>query len=380
MSRARSVTLFAKAEPAMTGTARYAAALADQLPALGYRVALRRSRAPWPGALTRPLRRLGLDLDAFWTSYPLLAGPARPGVLHLTAQTLATALLAPRPRRPTVVTVHDILPYTLRHDPTLGTIRHPLDLLFYRLALRGLARADLVLADSAYTAAELDRAVGLGDGRVRVVPLGVDGRRFHPDRPTDELRAGYGLVEGERYVIYVGSEDPRKNLPALWRAFARVLTRHPEVRLLKVGTAHHQAERARLEELGRQLGIAAAVRFLGQVSDEALRSLYGLAAVCVVPSLYEGFGLPVLEAMACGAPVVCSNRTSLPEVAADAALVVEPEPESLAAAIARILADPAGQDELRQRGLRRAAAYTWRRTAEQTAAAYEDLRAQCGNP
>jgi glycosyltransferase involved in cell wall biosynthesis len=212
------------------------------------------------------------------------------------------------------------------------------------------------------------------------VPLGVDPRRFHPDRPTDELPARFGLVEGERYVIYVGSEDPRKNLPALWRAFARVLARHPEARLLKVGTAHHQAERARLEELGRQLGIASAVRFLGQVSDEALRSLYGLAAVCVVPSLYEGFGLPVLEAMACGAPVVCSNRTSLPEVAGDAALLAEPEPESLAAAIEQVLADPARQDDLRQRGLRRAAAYTWRRTAEQTAAAYEDLRAQCGNP
>jgi glycosyltransferase involved in cell wall biosynthesis len=376
----RAVALFAKAEPAMTGTARYAAALAAELPRLGYTVRLRRSDPLWPAALTRPARRLGFDLDAFWTSYPLIVGRPRGQLLHLTAQTLATALLGPRPRCPTVVTVHDILPYTLRDDRRLGTTRHPIDRLFYRLALRGIGRADLILADSRYTAAELAATVDIPEERARVVPLGVDAGRFRPAPLTDELRARYRLVEGERYVVYVGSEDPRKNLSALWRAFAAVHARHPEARLLKIGAAHHQAERGRLEELGRTLGIAPAVRFLGQVPDEELRALYGAAAVCVVPSLYEGFGLPVLEAMACGVPVVASNRTSLPEVAGDAALVVEPLPAGLATAIERVLGDPALQGELRARGLERARAYSWRRTAEQTAAAYEDLLAQCGIP
>jgi glycosyltransferase involved in cell wall biosynthesis len=376
----RSVSLFAKAEPAMTGTARYATALASELAELGYRVGVRHSRPPWPAAATRPFRRLGVDLDAFWTSYPLVAGRCRARLLHLTAQTLATALLGPRPRCPTVVTVHDILPYTLRDDRRLGTMRHPIDRLFYRLALRGIGRADLILANSRYTAAVLAATLGFAEERVRVTPFGVDAARFHPEPLSDQTRARYRLSADERYVIYVGSEDPRKNLPALWRAFAAVLARHPQARLLKVGIGHHQAERGRLEELARALGIAPAVRFLGQVPDEALPALYGAASVCVVPSLYEGFGLPVLEAMACGVPVVASNRTSLPEVAGDGALVVEPHPAGLAAAIDRLLGDEALRAALRARGLARARAYTWRRTAEQTATAYEDLLAQCGNP
>jgi glycosyltransferase involved in cell wall biosynthesis len=111
------------------------------------------------------------------------------------------------------------------------------------------------------------------------------------------------------------------------------------------------------------------------VPESDLPALYSLASVCVVPSLYEGFGLPVLEAMACGAPVVCSDRTSLPEVAGEDALVVEPTAAGLASAIAALLDEPARAAGLRERGLRRVAGYSWRRTAELTAAVYDELLA-----
>jgi glycosyltransferase involved in cell wall biosynthesis len=272
-----------------------------------------------------------------------------------------------------VATVHDVLPYTFRHDPELGTLRHPFDALFYRLALRGLRRADAVLADSCYTAGEVARAADLADAAIRVVPLGVDAGRFRPIAPSRELFDRYGLSPDERYVVYVGSEDPRKNLPALLRAFAIVAASRPELRFLKVGPPHHADRRLELVRQADELRIADRVRLLDHVPDEELPALYGASAVCAVPSLGEGFGLPVLEAMACGVPVVASNRTSLPEVTADAALLVEPEPARLAQAISRLLDHPELAAELRERGLRQAARFPWRRTAELTAEAYDDV-------
>jgi glycosyltransferase involved in cell wall biosynthesis len=372
---ARSVTLFAKKEPSVTGTSRYAAVLAGELSALGWQVERVESTPPWPGRVGRLGRRLGADVSAFWSSYPLAAPRGSGALLHLTSQTLATALLASRRRRPTVVTVHDILPYQLRHEPRMSALRHPVDVAFYRLALRGLRRADAILSDSAYTADALVRHGALRRDLIRVVPLGVDHGQFRPVEPDRSLRARYRLSSEARFVVYVGSEHPRKNLDALVEAFGAVAPRFGDLRLLKVGRAHHAAERARLRTLAGQLGIADRVVFLDDVPESDLPALYSLASVCVVPSLYEGFGLPVLEAMACGAPVVCSDRTSLPEVAGEDALVVEPTAAGLASAIAALLDEPARAAGLRERGLRRVAGYSWRRTAELTAAVYDELLA-----
>jgi glycosyltransferase involved in cell wall biosynthesis len=374
VSRDRSVTLFAKHEPTLTGTARYAAALADELARLGWRVRGRASRSPLPGWLGAAARRRGFDLAAVWASYPLVPPRADGSVLHLTSQTVATAVALARPPGPLVVTVHDILPWVLRHDPELATLRQPLDRALYRLALRGLAAADLLLADSRATADDLSRELGVRDDALAVVPLGVDGERFRPSGRVDEARRRYVLPRECQHVIYVGSEDPRKNLTTLVEAFARVAARHPSARLVKVGAAHHAGERGRLRALAERRGIADRVRFLDQVPEADLAPLYGAAAVCAIPSRHEGFGLPVLEAMACGVPVVCANRSSLPEVAGDAALVVEPTPEAFAEAIGRLLDDAALRSDLRQRGLSRAAGYTWRRTAELTAECYRLAR------
>jgi len=128
--------------------------------------------------------------------------------------------------------------------------------------------------------------------------------------------------------------------------------------------------RARLGALAEARGVADRVLFLDRVPDEDLAPLYGAATVCAVPSLHEGFGLPVLEAMACGVPVVCANRSSLPEVAGADALVVEPTPDGFADALGRVLDDGSLRADLRRRGLRRAAGYTWRCTAELTVACY----------
>jgi glycosyltransferase involved in cell wall biosynthesis len=316
-------------------------------------------------------RCAGLDVNAFLAHYPLRLPWPKADVYHLTAHTFAGALLFGPPPGPVVVTVHDVVPYLVRHDRKLRAYRHPLHRLFDRLALRGLQRADALLADSHWTQRTLVDVLGIAAHRITVVPLGVEHERYRPLDVPARFRKRYRLPEGPRYVLYVGSEDPRKNLAALWRAFALVCGRRRDVRLIKVGAPHHPGERRRLQALAHALGIGEALRWIDSVPEADLPLFYNAAGVVVLPSLYEGFGLPVLEALACGARVVCSNTTALPEVAGSDAMLCAPVPGDLARAIECCLAGehagPAQQDrEERQRWARR---FTW----TQTAAAVDDV-------
>jgi glycosyltransferase involved in cell wall biosynthesis len=274
-----------------------------------------------------------------------------------------------------VVTVHDVIPYLLRNDPCLCTYRTPADRLFDRLALAGLRRADWLFADSEYTKRCLVAELGLRPQTIEVVYLGVEHERFRPLAASPAVRERYGLPEGRRYLIYVGSEDPRKNLPTLIRALALVRARLPELELIKVGRAHFVQERRRLLALAQQTGVREAIHFLDDVPEQDLPLLYNLADACVLPSLYEGFGFPVLEAMACGTPVVCSNATSLPEVAGDAAVLVDCTGGGgeLAAALYRVLSDSALRFALGGKGLARAARFRWSNTARLAVGAYRRI-------
>jgi alpha-1,3-rhamnosyl/mannosyltransferase len=176
----------------------------------------------------------------------------------------------------------------------------------------------------------------------------------------------------EKYVLYFGSNKPHKNLPRLVEAFARWHTesRESQIRLVVAGQwdVRYPEAKQRAEDLN------APVLFIGSVDDAALPALYSSATAFVFPSLYEGFGLPPLEAMACGVPVVCSNAASLPEVVGDAALLVNPRAaEEIAAAITRVLTDAALRDELRAKSLVRASQFSWERTARATLRVYESV-------
>jgi glycosyltransferase involved in cell wall biosynthesis len=197
------------------------------------------------------------------------------------------------------------------------------------------------------------------------------------------IRERYALPEGPRYLIYVGSEDPRKNLPALVRTLAEVRRNLPDVELIKVGRPHFAHERCRLVELADQLGVHTAIHFLDDVPEDDLPALYNLAGVCVIPSLYEGFGLPVLEAMACGTPVVCADATSLPEVVGDAGLLVDCTGDSVAdlvTAVQAVLTDPALRQELAAKGRVQAARFRWTETASEVARLYGDLASPGSRP
>ena len=201
-----------------------------------------------------------------------------------------------------------------------------------------------------------------------VVPLGA-GDPFRPAYRT-HARASLDLPPERPIVLHVGSEEPRKNVETLLRALPRVAAAAPDVQLVRIGGRSHRATR-----LIRQLGLGAAVRYVHDVSDDVLALWYAAADVFVFPSLLEGYGLPVLEALRCGCPVIAANTSSIPEITGgrDAAVLLDDprDADALAAVITRLLRDPAQRAQLRKRGLTRAESLSWRNTAELTAAVYE---------
>jgi glycosyltransferase involved in cell wall biosynthesis len=269
-----------------------------------------------------------------------------------------------------VVTVHDVS--FLRH-PEWFSVR---DRVVLNAGVRAsVRRAARVLVPSGHARNELCTLLGVAPERVLVTPEGVDGRfapasGSHAQAADDVFFRRLGIRQP--YVLAVGNLQPRKNLSRLVEAWARLVRDGSDAghRLVVAGGFRGRRDGAAAQAVAA--GIGDRLVFPGYVPGADLPALYAGAELFVLPSLYEGFGLPVLEAMACGTPVACSRTTSLPEVAAGAAALFDPaDPGDIAAVLGALLADPALLADLRERGLQRAASATWRGCAELTAAAYE---------
>jgi alpha-1,3-rhamnosyl/mannosyltransferase len=238
------------------------------------------------------------------------------------------------------------------------------------LLRRSVRSARVVVTASQAAREDVLRVLGASAERAVVIPHGVD-RRFvpQPEAAIAAVRERFGLPAA--YVLHVSSGKPHKNVARLldaWRVVAGSGSARGAVLAVAGGDATAQ---------GAAFGPDPTVRFLGPIREDDLPGLYAGARLFVFPSLLEGFGLPVLEAMACGAPVVCSNASSLPEVAGDAAVLCDPnDTAALAAAVARVLADPDVRADLRQRGLARAVRFTWEEAARRFAQVYRDALAQ----
>jgi glycosyltransferase involved in cell wall biosynthesis len=263
---------------------------------------------------------------------------------------------------PTVVSVHD-LSYLAYPRSVSPRTRVMLSL----LVPRSVRRAARVIAISAFTRQDLVTRYGIAEEKISVIHLAA-GPAFHVLEDARKQRLPEGVTEP--FVLAVGNLEPRKNLARLVEAFG-ALAAEPAVsaKLVLVGKAKGQAPA--LARLVEQYGLRDRVVFTGYLEEDELVLLYNRAALFVYPSLYEGFGLPPLEAMACGCPVVASNVTAMPEVLGDAALLVDPlSAPALARAIKAVLSQETRARALRARGLRQAARYSWTKTAEQTRAVY----------
>ena len=259
-----------------------------------------------------------------------------------------------------VTTIHDLL-YKLVPDAHFGL--HGLGM---RVLVPSAARrSHRILVDAGSTANDLQQNLGVAAAKIDVVPLGVSPVPSVIPTPEPELRATLEL--GDRpLLLSVSAKRPHKNLLRLIEAHAR-LTPRPVLVLPGYPTPHEADLRARASELGTD----GDVRFPAWVSDADLEGLYAAAEVLVFPSLYEGFGLPVLEAMSRGVPVATSASGAIAEVAGDAASLFDPtDVTAITSAVQRLLDDPAERERLRVAGRARAATFTWERTAELTAAAY----------
>ncbi len=267
----------------------------------------------------------------------------------------------------TVVTVHDVFAWSCRGTSTL------LDTLIYRHWLpRIIHKVGAVITVSHHSQNDIQRYLQVAISRLRVIPYGV-APRFHPV-PLDQARAHllqrFGL--SRRYLLYVGALTVRKNIGRALEAFALLHDSFPNLCFVLAGP--RTWKQTPVEAIVRRLGIGDRIYLTGPLTDADLPALYSGADLFVFPSLYEGFGLPPLEAMACGTPVVCSSAASLPEVVGDAAVMVDPhDVEGLAEAMYRVLTDADLREELRARGLERARQFTWERTARETVAVYREV-------
>lgn len=274
-------------------------------------------------------------------------------------------VLPPVRRARTIVTVHDLSFLLYPQYATQGLVSY-----LTAVVPRSLRQADLVLADSAWTRQDLIGALSVPEDRVVVVPAGV-GPEYRPisDRSVlDPVRKRYSLPE--RFILHVGTLEPRKNLVRLMEALCNIAAEEPETRLVLVGGKGwlYSDIFASVD----RLGLRDRVVFPGYIAEADLPAVYNLATVFAYPSIYEGFGIPPLEAMACGTPVVCSNSSSLPEVVGGAALLVDPQDtDALASALLRALNDSGLRATLRQRGLMQAGLFTWPAAAHKLLAAYE---------
>lgn len=337
-----------------TGIQRFATEITRELLDLRSDVTLAVPKGPIDTAGLDPSRivRVGRTRGHVWEQIdlPLFARRRRALLLNL-------ASTGPIGYRPQISTHHDIT--WIRHPESFGRrFRAVYGLVVPRL----IARSDALLTVSEFSRGEIARHFGVDPRRFTVIHNGADAR-FHPGE----------AAAGRPYLLAVSSPNAHKNFARMLSAFERFAETHPDVELRVVGSQTNSFARQRYEDS------PARVRFLGRIDDDELTTLYRGALAFVFPSLYEGFGIPPLEAQQCGCPVIAARAASMPEVLASSAVYVDPYDETdLADAMSRVVDDPTLRAHLVAAGLTNAERFSWRTSAERVSAVVDDVRAGGG--
>ncbi|MGB8729891.1 MAG: glycosyltransferase family 1 protein [Candidatus Sulfotelmatobacter sp.] len=306
--------------------------------------------------------------DLFWTHAGLPAMLWKRGSNLLHAPAFVAPIASPCP---VVTTIHDIS-YLLypSHFSNWWTA-------YLKLVMPPIVRsAAAIICPSENSKRDVVKAYGIGSDKIHVIPQGVDHERFHPAATLpQEWAQALGIRDG--YVLHVGTFSYRKNIPTLLRAVALLRARGKwENRQVVLAGSQNLSLKGGHEvfETIRELDLSDCVVLTDHIPSEHVPGLYAHAAMLVMPSLYEGFGFPVLEAMAVGTPVVCSDTSSLPEVAGDAAILFPPhDQDALASTMANVMQNPSLREQLRRKGFEQACQFTWQRAADQTIAVYREV-------
>lgn len=302
------------------------------------------------------------ELDGYRYQHRVQGNIKKDNIKHLTSQELGY-LLHHIPPEKTIINCHDLIPWVYDQDRSQR----------WRSNLMGMKRAGKIITVSQFSKEEITSHLDYPEEDIQVIPDAVDHAHFHPQvKPRNRTR--WGGVESDRYLLYVGSETPRMNLEVLLEALAKLKNLIPGIKLLKIGEAQSYGAREILLKKVKDLELEKDVIFLGYVAEEDLPGFYRTAEVLVYPCLYAGFGLPPLEAMASGTPVVTSNTTSLPEVVGDAGLMFNPQGvDELVTKLYEVLTYQDLRDKIVKRGLERARIFSWEESAEKTLKLYKLL-------
>lgn len=321
------------------------------------------SLGDWPRVrVPRNLHRPLSLTQSLWTTRAIRRLP-----LDLLHDPTGSMLFARRPNCRSVLTIHDLTSLMMPGVNRRGWLAHRL------FGRRACHHADRIIAISEQTKRDLLHHHRVPEGRIRVVANGLSAR-FQLPAAEEVARVRDRWTGGRPFVLFVGVLQPRKNVPALLRAYAAARAQGLAWPLVIAGGKGWGYEP--IFALVEELKLHDAVVFTGRVDDAELPALYGAAEIFAFPSLYEGFGWPPLEAMACGTPVICSNASSLPEVVGEAAVSVDPRDErAWTEAILRLAGDADLRRSLRESGRRRAALFSWERCARETWAVYQEALA-----
>ncbi|MGB9928644.1 MAG: glycosyltransferase family 4 protein [Methanosarcina sp.] len=286
-------------------------------------------------------------------------------VKHVTRQDLAF-LLELVDLKKTIITCHDIIPVAYYNT------RNPI----WKLNAKGLRKAEKIITVSQFSKEDISKYIKYPEERIEIVPPAVDHHLYYPNR-NKKCLSKYGIGEGEKVILYVGAEEPRKNVHFLINSFSKLKNRIPHIKLLKVGTPNYIGMREKLMKQIESLNLQKDVIFTGYVSESELAKIYNAVDLFVFPSLYEGFGMPPLEAMACGTPVITSDTSSLPEVVGDAAVIADPyDIEGFTEKMCTLLTDQTLCRSIIKKGLARSKVFSWEEAAKKTLEVYEQVNKQ----
>ncbi|OYR67231.1 glycosyltransferase family 4 protein [Halorubrum ezzemoulense] len=305
--------------------------------------------------------RLPLDHPGFFILRSQWSIPDKFDLYHMTLPAAASFELEPQ-----VVTVHDMIKFKFPRRFSEKIIR--------KVEYGPVRSADHIVTVSNTSKRDIIELLGINEQKVSTVYPGVH-KKYRPlNIDEDTVREKYNLPKSGGLVLYLGSEEPRKNVPTVVKACAAARRQGQAIHFIKAGSAGTFGERTSTKRAVQDAGMEDNTTFLEFVPEDDLPELYNIADVFLFPSEYEGFGLPPLEAMACGTPVITSNRASLPEVVGDAGITTAPnDTEIIADHLIKVLSDESLKQRLREEGLQRAEQFSWQQTADQLAGIYREV-------